>query len=135
MLTALPIVLACYGVQPCQPAAAVREPLVRSLSPAAVVSHAMPREALTTDGTRPFELGLQHIAIPSPFKLPQKGAQVALPRGARTGATKAMLVFAGVIAGCYVGAHLGEAMEENGGFPGMTIGAGLGGLIAWTLVK
>ena len=47
----------------------------------------------------------------------------------------AMLVFAGVIAGCYVGAHLGEAMEENGGFPGMTIGAGLGGLIAWTLVK
>jgi hypothetical protein len=52
-----------------------------------------------------------------------------------TGATKAMLVLAGVIGGCYAGAHLGEAMEENGGFPGMTIGAALGGWIAWTLVK
>ena len=46
-----------------------------------------------------------------------------------------MIVLAGVIAGCYAGAYLGEAMEENGGFPGMTIGAAVGGLMAWTLVR
>ena len=135
MLAALPIVFACYGVQPCQPAA-ILQPSIRSSSPAAIVSHAMPRAALTDDGTGSLSLAGQQVAIPPASTLPQRGrTQVAVPRRTSTGATKAMLVVAGAIAGCYAGAYLGEAMEENGWAPGMTIGAVLGGWMAWTLVK
>ena len=135
MLAALPIVFACYGVQPCQPPA-IPQPFIRSSSPAAIVSHAIPREALTADGAGSLKLAVQRIAMPTASTMPQAGrAQVAIPRRASTGATKAMLVVAGAIAGCYAGAYLGEAMQENGWAPGMTIGGVLGGWMVWTLVK
>ena len=135
MLAALPIIFACYAVQPCQPAA-IPQPSIRSSSPAAIVSRAMPHEARIGGEAGSLKLAVQRIAIPSASTLPQRSrAQVTRPGRGGTAATKGMIVLAGVIAGCYAGAYLGEAMEENGGFPGMTIGAAVGGLIAWTLVQ
>lgn len=53
--------------------------------------------------------------------------------------TKGMLVFAGVAAGMYAGAHLASAMDDsaegNGFLLGMPIGGALGGLIVWQLAK
>ena len=135
MLTALPVVLACLGAQPCLPATTAPGQLVRSSSPAAIVSHARPPEELTADTARAFHLAIRRVSIPSVTRRTEPRAQVALPRAGRTTVSKAMLVVLGVFAGCYAGAYLGEAMEENGGFLGMPIGAAAGGWIAWILVR
>ena len=135
MLSALPVFLACLGAQPCDPATVVPGQLVRSSSPAAIVSHGSPPGELTSDAARAFHLAIRRVSIPSVTRRTERRAQVALPRGGRTTVSKAMLVVLGVFAGCYAGAYLGEAMEENGGLLGMPIGAAAGGLIAWTLVK
>jgi hypothetical protein len=54
-------------------------------------------------------------------------------------ATKGMLVAAGIVAGAYAGTYLGLAMDDTAdGCPGLIgtpIGAALGGLIAWQLVR
>src|SRR5688572_10637442 len=99
MLIALPIVLACYGTQPCQPAATVPDRLVRSSSPEAIVS-AGPREDLTDSASRPLQHAVQRLDIPAVLPLPQaRRSQVVLPRGAGAKVTKGMLVLAGVVAG------------------------------------
>jgi hypothetical protein len=134
MLAAVPIVLACHAVQPCQAPALATHALVRSASPAAIVNSTQPRVDLSTDTPRPLHLALQRVTPAAPVRSVQR-AQVTRPGRAGTAATKGMLVFAGMIAGCYVGAYLGEAMEENGGFVGMPIGAAIGGLVAWALVR
>ena len=55
------------------------------------------------------------------------------------GASKAMLVCAGVVAGMYAGAHIGAATSDdgdgNGGVIGIPIGGALGGLMVWRLVR
>jgi hypothetical protein len=136
MLMALPIALACYQMQPCHLAAPPSHELVRSRSPAAIVSHAQPRE---NDG-RLLRLALQRIEIPAaPVRSTTPRAQMALPRGARTGTTTGMLVLAGAVAGCYAGAHLAAGLDyspdEEAAFIGMPIGAALGGWIVWRLVR
>jgi hypothetical protein len=131
MLTALPIVLACHALQPCQAPSIADHELVRSVSPAAIVTHA-PGELLTGDARQSLRSALRRVTIPSART---RRAQAARPQSGRTTYSKTMLVVLGVMAGCYAGAYLGEAMEENGWFPGMTIGAAAGGLMAWMLVR
>ena len=136
MLTALPIVLACHALQPCQSPPIAPHQLVRSASPSAIANVTQLREHLSGNPLRPLHLALQRVSLPTSSSSPQQHrAQVSRPGRGGTAATKGMIVLAGGIAGCYAGAYLGEAMEENGGFPGMTIGAAVGGLMAWTLVR
>ena len=136
MLAALPLVLACYGAQPCQPAIAAPTQLVRSASPAAITTHTPPREALTGDTGQSLQTALQRVSITSATTAsPSRRAQAARPQSGRTTYNKAMFVFLGVLAGCYAGAYFGEAMEENAGLVGMPIGAAVGGTMAWILVR
>jgi hypothetical protein len=136
MLTALPIVLACHALQPCQPAPLAPQQLVRSASPAAIVTRAQPREALTADTGRAFQHAVQRFSTPSATARSRaRSGQASAAQRGRTTYNKALLVFAGVLAGCYAGGYIGESMEENAGFVGMMVGAAAGGLIAWTLVR
>jgi hypothetical protein len=77
--------------------------------------------------------------------IPSSGPRMRSARAQLTGpknfgpATKGMLVAAGIVAGAYAGTYLGLAMDDTGdggpGLIGMPIGAALGGLIAWQLVR
>jgi hypothetical protein len=136
MLTALPIVIACHALQPCQTPAIVSHELVRSASPAAIVSRVQPRQTLTGDIGQSSHPAVQDVAVgmaTTPSRV--RRAQAPRPQAGRTTFNKAMAVFAGVIAGCYAGGYLGGAMEENGGLVGMPIGAAIGGVMVWTLVR
>lgn len=138
MLSAMPIVLACYAIQPCQPAA-IPNPLIRSSSPAAIVTVA-PREDLTTGASQALRVALRRARIPS-LSTPSyaRRTQIGLPSSAASKTTKGVLILAGVIAGCYAGGHLGAAMDDSpddgAAFVGMPIGAALGGWIVWNLVR
>ena len=96
MLIALPIVVACLGHQPCLPPMALPNQLVRSASPAAIVSLADTPDHRTVGGARPLREALQRITIPSASPLPQtRRAQVGLRTTGMSTADKAMFVLAG----------------------------------------
>lgn len=141
MLIALPIVVACLGHQPCQPPMALPNQLVRSASPAAIVSLADTPDHRTVGGARhgPFAEALQRITIPSASPLPQTPAQVGLRTTGMSTADKAMFVLAGAVAGFYAGGYLGAAMDDSpddeAAFLGMPIGAAIGGWAVWNLVR
>ena len=138
MLIAVPIVLACLAPQPCQSAMAPPNQLVRSASPAAIVSRAHPPQRITGD-MRPLHGALQRVRIPSIAPSRSHRAQVGLRSPTMSTANKAMLVLAGAVAGLYAGAYLGNAVDDSGdgeaAFLGMPIGAAIGGWAVWNLVR
>jgi hypothetical protein len=137
MLIAVPIVLACLAPQPCQPAMAPPNQLVRSASPAAIVSRALPPERMTSE-VRSLRDALGHVRIPSIQPSRSHRAQVGLRSPTMSTADKAMLVVAGAVAGLYAGAYLGAAVDdggEEGAYLGMPIGAAIGGWAVWNLIR
>ena len=139
MMIATPIVLACLGLQPCQPGITLPDRFVPSPSPGVTAILTRPREDRGGHKAQPIERALQHFNIPpSQLRAQNRRAQVGFARGSSTGATKAMLVLIGAVAGMYAGAYLGDAMddsEDGGGLVGIPIGAAIGGFAAWTLVR
>jgi hypothetical protein len=98
MLIAVPIVLACLAPQACQSAMAPRKQLVRSASPAAIVSRALPPERMTSD-VRSLRDAPGHVRIPAVALSHSRRAQVGLRSPTMSTADKAMLVVAGAVAG------------------------------------
>ena len=140
MLTALPLVLVCFGLQPGPSQAASPNRLVRSSSPAAIVSSALPSEARGLSDSRPLHDALQRARVlPASGHSMKTRAQVGLRAQRMTTADKAMLVLAGAVAGLYAGAALGEAVDDSGdggtGLIGAPIGAAIGGWAVWNLVR
>lgn len=138
MLIAVPIVLACLAPQPCRSAMAPPNQLVRSASPAAIVSRALPPERMTSE-VRSLRDALRLVRIPAVALSQSRRAQVGLRSPAMSPADKAMLVVAGAVAGLYAGAYLGAAVDDSGegeaAFLGMPIGAAIGGWAVWNLVR
>jgi hypothetical protein len=138
MLLALPLLLPCFGFQPCHSETAFQNQLIRSSSPAAITQ---PREDRTPGASLPLRLALQRVSIPPASTRSQaRRAQVALRTGVGTKADTVMLVLAGAVVGCYAGTYLGAAIDDSPADMGalvfgMPIGAAVGGLIVWNLVK
>jgi hypothetical protein len=89
-------------------------------------------------------LGLQpsqsEIAVQNQLVRSSSPAAVALRTGVGTKADKVMLVLAGAVVGCYAGAYLGAAIDDSPDDMGavvfgVPIGAAVGGMIVWNLVK
>ena len=140
MVIGMPMLVACLGVQPCQPGTSPTNHLIRSTSPAAIVTPTHAREAATTDRSRPLQLALRRVSIPSAsMRSSARRSQVTRHMGHHPNTTKVMLVLIGAVAGCYAGAHLGAAVDDSPddelAFVGMPVGAAMGGLIAWMLVR
>lgn len=141
MLTALPIVLACAGFQPCPEAVVPGVVSPRTSSPAAIT-----RTLPLGHRSEPRPLGLENLALPRATKLARgSAAQPPLTMHSPTTMTKIMGAVAGAVAGMYAGAYLGAAIDGDcggcdspgfaGAMIGFPIGGVLGGVLGWNLVK
>ena len=139
MLTALPVVLVCFGLQSSPYEATSPNRLVRSASPAAIVTSALPSEARRLSDSRPLHDALQHTrVVPASRHSTKSRAQVGLGAQRMTTADKTMLVLAGAVAGVYAGAYIGEAVDGGDLGTGLIcvgVGAAIGGFAVWNLVR
>jgi hypothetical protein len=137
---ATPIVLACLGLQPCQPQLTLPDRLVASSSPGVPVTVTRAPEDRIAVDARPLELAVHQTNIRHiPARAQNRRAQAGFTRGSSTGATKAMLVMLGAVGGIYAGAYLGAALDDSSdgeaAFIGIPIGAAIGGWAVWNLVR
>jgi hypothetical protein len=145
MLTALPIVLACAGFQPCPdvPLTAAGSP--RTSSPSAIIAeapatlrHRTAARSLAFDNMtlpRTKELSRASSAQP-PLRMPVMGQR----RGGGMWISNVMGAAVGVLAGGYAGGMMGALFGEGDDAlgtmaVGMGLGAAVGGVLGWKLLK
>jgi hypothetical protein len=130
----LPLVLTCIGGA-CGNDRVHTEP-PPGLSPVVVTPGGQARVSVPHGSIR---LASERLKIPLQRQVRRSGRSQLSIQPKFGGTSKAMLVFAGVVAGMYAGGHLASAMddsaEHNGALIGMPIGGALGGIIVWQLVR